>query len=126
MILNKYKKNDIILIFLILILSFAAFIGYKLIYKDVGTVVTITIDGNEFGRFSLNKEAVIEIPNSYGLSVLEIKDGYADMLSADCPDKICVNHMKIHYNKETIVCLPGKIIAEITGGEDSGLDGIAY
>ncbi|MFR5116202.1 MAG: NusG domain II-containing protein [Eubacterium sp.] len=31
------------------------------------------------------------------------------MISADCPDKLCVNQHAISSNGETIVCLPNKV-----------------
>ena len=56
---------------------------------------------------------------------LIIKDGQADMIEADCPDQICVEHISISKNKETIVCLPNKVIVEIVGGEDAEIDAVA-
>ena len=56
---------------------------------------------------------------------LMIKDGQADMTEAECPDQICVEHKSISKNKETIVCLPNKVIVEIVGGEDTELDAVA-
>ena len=54
-----------------------------------------------------------------------IKDGTVKMSQADCPDKLCVKNRNIHYNHETIVCLPNKVVLEIMDGEASELDMIA-
>ena len=39
------------------------------------------------------------------------------MLEADCPDQYCVEHAAIDKVNETIVCLPHKVVLEITEGE---------
>ena len=51
-----------------------------------------------------------------------IQDGYVSMPEASCPDQICVHHSRISRNKETIVCLPDKVVITIENGEDSGID----
>jgi len=43
-----------------------------------------------------------------------IKDGYCNVTWADCPDKLCVFQKKISKINETIVCLPNKIVVQIT------------
>ena len=58
-------------------------------------------------------------------NVLVVKDGYADMTEASCPDKICVNHRKISRNGQTIVCLPNRLIVKIENEQETGVDGIS-
>ena len=53
------------------------------------------------------------------------KDGTADITEADCPDKLCVHQRAISKTKETIVCLPNKVVVEVTGSEESELDSVA-
>jgi len=58
-------------------------------------------------------ELRIEIPGIRGVCILVIKDGKADMISAECPDHICVHHAPISHKGETIVCLPNRVVVEI-------------
>ena len=51
-----------------------------------------------------------------------IENGKADMISADCPDKLCVNQHAISSNGETIVCLPNKVVVEVEDGEEAQFD----
>lgn len=46
------------------------------------------------------------------------------MSDADCPDKYCMRQGKINHMKENIVCLPHKVIVEVTqsSNEDSQVD----
>ena len=51
-----------------------------------------------------------------------VRPGSIAIVSASCPDQICVHHNKISRNKETIVCLSDKVVITIENGEDSGID----
>lgn len=119
------KRNDLILIGVFLALGLIMLI---IIYaaRSEGSKVLITVDGREYATLELNKDTVYVIEGENGeKNVLEIKDGYVDMVEASCPDKICVNHREIHYDNETITCLPNKVVLRIIDGEDSGLDAVA-
>lgn len=116
------KKNDWILVASILVIVGIGFLIYVSFGKQTAGLVKVTVDGELFGTYSLDKEQEIEINDSNHLT---IKNGYADMIEANCPDQICVDHKTISKNKETIVCLPNKVIVEIVGGEDNELDAVA-
>lgn len=119
------KKNDIILFGLILLIAISAifFINMK---RSDGSKVLITINGKEYKTLSLNIDKKITIKEDNGdLNIIQIKDGEVDMIDANCPDKICVKHSKIHFDHETIVCLPHKLVVEIINGEESDVDMIA-
>ena len=77
---------------------------------------------NEAALKELYEEREIPI---YEGNVLWIHNGMADMKNADCPDKICVNHQSISKARETIVCLPNKVVVEIIGGDSDKLDAMA-
>lgn len=119
------KKNDLILIGIVVFLGLAVIIFTNLT-KEEGSKVVITVDGKVYDTLSLQENTTYTIDlgeNVY--NTFEIKDGYADMLDASCPDKICVAHKNIHYNNETIVCLPNKVVLEVINSEDSEVDMIA-
>jgi hypothetical protein len=119
------KRNDLILLGVILLIAISAiFIIYS--HRSEGSKVVITVDGKEYKVLDLNTDTELTLKKDNGdYNTIIIKDGTADMTDANCPDKICVNHNKIHYNGETIVCLPHKVVLDIKNGEDSGVDVIA-
>ena len=87
----------------------------------------VTIDGEEYGRYSLTEdtdEMILFEDGSY--NELIIRDGYARISAAGCPDQICVNHLGIRYAGESIVCLPNKLVVTIEGGEESEIDGSTF
>lgn len=116
------KKNDWILVMVILVLAGIGFFIYTSYGRQNAGFVKVTVDGELFGMYSLEKEQEIKINDT---NYLIIRDGQADMIEADCPDQICVDHKTISKNKETIVCLPNKVIAEIVGGEDVENDAVS-
>ena len=119
------KKNDLILIGTLLGIAIVLFLAMFFIKQNTknGEAVVL-IEGEEYGRYPLSKDAVIEIPGVLGNNMLTIQDGTAFMSSAVCPDKICMDFGKIHYNTEMIVCRPGSIVVLIENGEVSNLDAV--
>lgn len=115
------KKNDILLAVVVLIIAALGLLFYTNLGKQTAGTITITVNGEVFGTYSLEKDQEISIGKT---NFLAIKDGKADMIEADCPDRICVDHKAISKNKESIVCLPNKVIVEVVGGEEASLDAV--
>ncbi|MGB8454827.1 MAG: NusG domain II-containing protein [Anaerocolumna sp.] len=119
------KRNDIILIIIILALAAAGLICMN-IAKKSGDRVVVKVDGKVYKELPLNKDTSLEIDGvGGGKNYLVIKDGHADMVDANCPDKLCVHQRDIENNGETIVCLPNKVVVEIESTKDSGVDAVA-
>ncbi len=123
---NKIR-NDIILAAVILIIAVAGLLFVKLT-KTQGNTVVVKIDGVKAVEYSLEEEVRYEIKtgkNNEDINVLVIKDGKASITEADCPDGICKDYRPISYVGETIVCLPHKVVVEITGDTtDISLDAV--
>ena len=116
------KKNDFILAGGVLLVALVfLFLNYFVIHKD-GARVNVTVDGELYGTYRLDEEQEIDID---GTNYLVIHDGEADMTEANCPDKLCVHQKSISKDGETIVCLPNKIVVEVTGADSGELDSIA-
>ena len=106
------KRNDIILIAVLLLLTAAGLLLFNAL-KVGGDTVVVLIDGKESASYllSVDKEVVIETEN--GKNVLVIKDKIAFVKEADCPDGICVEHRPVSKVGETIVCLPHSLVIKI-------------
>ena len=86
-------------------------------------ILLVAVDGVEYGRYPLSEDHTETIRFEDGsYNRFAIQDGYVSMQEASCPDQICVHHSRISRNKETIVCLPDKVVITIENGEDSGID----
>ena len=115
------KKNDWFLA--AGILAAAAILLCFQIFRKTGdqAVVSITVDGVLYGTYSLDKDRTVEINDT---NRLEIRGGYAQMVWADCPDQVCVNHRAVSRNGESIICLPNEVVVSVRGGEEAELDGV--
>lgn len=115
------KKNDFVLIAVLLLVSVAGFALFTASQADGDTAV-LRIDGVEKARFPLSEDIVKIISTDAGVNTLVIEDGKAYVREADCPDGICVAHRPISMVGETIVCLPHKVVIEIESQAERPLD----
>ena len=119
------KKNDVILIGTLLgIIAVLFLVMFFIKQNTVNGEAVVLIEGEEYARYPLSEDRVIEIPGLLGNNVLTIEEGNAYMSSAVCPDKVCMGFGKIHYNTEMIVCRPGSIVVIIENGDTSELDAV--
>ncbi len=109
---NRKKEIYCIIIVGIFLLGLVLFIEYG--NRGHGTIVSITCDGELYGTYELNKDQVIELEIG---NILEIKNGIANMIWADCPNQVCVETKPISEKGEMIVCLPHKLVIQIIGDE---------
>ena len=89
--------------------------------------VVITIDGQKYEEYSLDKDQTITIDNERGKNVIQIINGTVMMIEADCPDGYCISKGSISRNGNTIVCLPHRLVVEIklSKQEEDDIDIIA-
>lgn len=117
------KKTDLLLV----VLALVAAAGIWLFYSagaEKGKGVEITVDGESEAFLSLDKDDSVRIETEGGYNVITVQDGKVFITEADCRDQICVDHKKIEKIGETIVCLPHKLVVEITGDEPGGFDAV--
>ena len=119
------KKNDKILIGVLLAVTVVLFLGMFLARQNtVNGEAVVLIHGVEYGRYPLTEDAEITLPGSLGNNILTIAEEEAWMSHAACPDQVCQGFGRIHYNTEMIICLPGEIVVLIENGEDSDMDAV--
>ena len=117
------KKNDWILIAAIFMVALS-FFGWRIIVGYSGAEeVEVTVDGEEFGIYSLNNKNAQKI-SIHGTNTLLIENGKVDMIDANCPDKLCVHQKAISANGESIICLPNKVVVTIKSKTDSEYDAV--
>ncbi len=114
------KKNDWILAGTILVAAFFFLAGNFFLAgknKEAESYLRIKIDGEVFREISLKEDGEISVGEH---NRVRIEDGEVRMVWADCPDQICTGHPKISKNRESIICLPNKVILEIVDKSDKG------
>ena len=108
-------RNDLILIICILLIA-AAGLMYLNFFRTPGNMVSVSIDGTEYGVYSLSQDITEDIysgDNNQNHNRLVISNGKAYMETATCPDGICVSHKPVFRDGESIVCLPNRVVITV-------------
>jgi len=123
---KRFGKKDAVFIGLLLIIAILIFFFTNYFQKETGAMVTVTVDGKVYGTYDLEKEQTIDIKaGDKTTNILKISDGKAKMLTADCPDQLCVKQKAVSKNKESIICLPNKIVVEVDSHQNSQYDAVS-
>ncbi len=125
--MNKsFQRRDALFLIILAIVLLAAFVILFFFIGETGSYATITVNGEEYGRYSLLQNQEIEITVDGSIcNVAAIEDGSIRMEDANCPDKLCIHQGKIHRSGESIVCLPNRIAITIESSTDSEFDSIS-
>lgn len=135
----KIKKADIVLGFLCL--AAAVLIGVVLavlqspgsqitVFYGNDIVCTLPSDGGEAKRYLITYpnheiqmealaqdtdiQALLAVQEDVDYNLLKIEDGFASIEAANCKDQICARHKPISAQNENIICLPHRLVVEIT------------
>ncbi|MBU3108153.1 NusG domain II-containing protein [Clostridium gasigenes] len=115
-----FKKWDIIIIVVLMVLSFIPEIVFGLILgKEYNsTYAEITVAGEVYKNIPLSAhkgKEIIEVETKYGKSKIQVKDNNIGIIDASCADKICMHPEYINKPGDALVCLPNKLMIEIKG-----------
>ena len=113
------KKRDLLLIIIILVLAGVVWIWANVFQTNAGGRLLISVDNQEYGIFDLSEKRTIAIGDT---NVCRIEDGVVSMTQADCPDKVCVHSAGISKTGQTIICMPNRVVLEITAGDANQID----
>lgn len=121
------KKADFILIAVVGVVVVVMLFFLYGVNSNSGAYVQIEVDTKVVETLPLDTDTTYEInTDNGGTNTLVIKDGYAKMTQANCPDGICENHKKINKNGESIICLPHKVVVTVISEKNSDeIDAVA-
>lgn len=121
------KKRD--LVFLLALCSIGLILTL-MIYMPAspdGNFLELKDDGKITAVYPLTTDITIKItitsdPEEYNL--LQIKDGIASIIEANCKDKLCIHQKSISRKGESIICLPHRLSVTVTGEDQTTPDAI--
>ena len=116
------KKGDFIIILSVVLLVAGSVATTLLLSGNAPAKVVVTVAGEKTQEYPLDDNIEVKLETEDGYNILKIEDGKADVISADCYSNDCVHQKKISKNGEMIVCLPHKLVIEITSHEASEND----
>ena len=120
----RLKKKDILLVIIILVVAGLCLLLHSIVGEKSADYVTVKVNGKVEGVYSLADDQEIKLNG--GSNILKIKNGEADMVWADCPDQLCVKQKAVSKNKESIICLPNKVIVEVDSHKNSQYDAVSH
>lgn len=118
------RKSDAALIVVLAIIPFFLLgkTHFRSTHEAEHPMLLIRVDGEEFGTYDLSQDQTIEIRDG---NTCRIRDGRAEMVAADCPDKICMNEAPIDAHGGSIVCLPNRVVLSVIDSkQEEKLDAI--
>ncbi len=96
---------------------------FTLLIKTEGDAVAIIyLEGKEHSRIYLadtENEHIINIGNV----CIRAYNGEIQVISSDCPDKVCVNAGAVSKNGSVIACVPNRIVIAVKKDGDH-IDGV--
>lgn len=116
------KRNDWILIAVVLIIAVLFLMIHLRVNERGDGVIEIQVDGEVYGRYSLADDQIVNIGET---NRLEIREHEAVMVWADCPDQVCVHSKAVSRNGESVICLPNQVVASVVSDDSSELDAVA-
>ena len=122
---KRFARGDLKLIAALLLAGLAIILLLTLNRRD-GRQVVVRVDGQIAARLPLAQDASypVEIEGTV-TNVLTIKGGAVRMEEADCPDHLCIHRGAIRYAGDSIICLPNKVVVEISGEGALNLDAVS-
>lgn len=121
---EKFGRRDIAFLAALFLLGAGLSLAIYL-FSSGGSEIRITVDGHLYGTYDLGKNQEIVVEAEGGVNVVAIEAGAAYMKSADCPDGLCMHQGRISRDKQTIVCLPHRLVVEAVGGEAKEYDSVS-
>lgn len=70
--------------------------------------------------YDAEPDLTLTVPEGVSYNLLAVSSSGVSMEAADCPDQICVHHIPIMREGESIICLPHRLVVEIKGGKSAG------
>lgn len=109
-----FKKADLFLIALLLLLGLGGWFAVGA-SRSGGDMVSITVDGKLYGRYALQERREITLEKDGGHNTVVLENSTARMKESNCAGGQCIRQGAISHSGESIVCLPHRIVVEITG-----------
>lgn len=120
------KRNDIILIFILLLIGGVLLLTTQLgQFEQTGGYVRIEVNNQLYDNYLLNKNQTIHLHENDIDIVIEITNGQVNVTSANCRDQVCVKHPSISKDNEQIICLPNKVVIEIISSDENKIDSLS-
>lgn len=113
-IIKGMTIGDKVLILILSLITVLSFYLVKTIFP-AGVEASIKVEERSLGPYPLTEDRILEIKGPLGHTEIEIKNGKIRIKKAPCRDKICIKQGWISSSGESLICLPNRVMVNITG-----------
>lgn len=108
---------------LIVVLAAAILVSWPLLAaaRSAGDTVQI-VSASGVTSFSLSESGDLRIDGPSGGLTVRTENGSVRVVSAACPDLVCVRTGAVSTSGSVIACVPNGVVVRIGGGDVDGLD----
>ncbi|MBP3920658.1 MAG: NusG domain II-containing protein [Bacilli bacterium] len=110
------NKSDLRLIIILVIICMIAVTSF-LFKKNNGDSALVYYDGNQVMTIDLKVDGDYEVDGLNGKVKMQVRDGKIKVNEENSPYHICSKQGYISESYESIVCLPNKIVINISDNE---------
>lgn len=111
----------------VLLIICAAGIAVFVLMKSIGAadpLAEIYVDGDLVRTAALSQDCEFTISTEHGNNTIRVENGAIAVVSADCPDKVCVNSGAVSGGVVPIICLPHRLEIRVISAQNSSLDAV--
>ena len=115
------RKTDMALIAFFIFCAIMLVFIFILIHPSGGGQIVVSIDGVDYllVDLELNEGRRLEIHSERGFNEIMIENRSVRMISADCPDQLCLHQLPVSRGFQSIVCLPNRVVVELRNVAES-------
>lgn len=109
------KKNDILLIGIVIVISLAALLVYNILGKGEQVIAVVSQNNKVIERIDLSKvkePRTITVSGDYH-NIIKVEKDRIRFEKSDCPEQICVHTGWLSKFGDIAVCMPNKAIIDI-------------
>ncbi|SEO92965.1 NusG domain II-containing protein [Aquisalimonas asiatica] len=101
---------------------------YALLWQpgDTGRTARVSVDGDVVTTLDLRRDGEHTVTGRLGKTRLQVADGRIRVTESPGARQLCVRDGWLTRAGASTVCLPNRVVVEITGRADHGLDGETF
>ena len=121
---KRFVRGDLILIIGLLIAGLILSAALLRTRQD-GRQAIVRVNGEIIATLPLTRDTHYPIEaDGTTTNILTIQSGAARMTEANCPDRLCIRRGAVRHAGDSIICLPNKVVVEISGADALDLDAV--
>ena len=111
--LTPFDRKLLIVVTILVALSFLL-----LFRQSTGARVVVSSDDRIVFVAPLDKNRRVELDGPLGITVLQIENGAARIISSPCSQKICIGMGEARDTGDLLACVPNHLVISIEGDSD--------